>query len=165
MTQARYYFTREGLARFHARLEEARAAYKAVCDDNPEARESGDSSVWHDNFAFEENQRQMHQLARRVRDMERILERAELVEARSRAPGRVVLGARVRYRFDDEERERSCAIASYQDGDPASGRVSYDSPLGRALVGARCGDEVELVVAGRARFVEVVAIEVAAEPA
>lgn len=159
MTFARYYFTRDGLARFQARVEEARAAYKAVCDDNPEARESGDSSVWHDNFAFEENQRQMHQLARRVRDMERVLEQAELVESPSESPARVVLGVRVRYRVDDDDREKACVIASYGDGDPSSGRVSYDSPIGRALVGARLGDEVELVVAGRARFVEVLAIE------
>lgn len=159
---ARYYFTRDGLARFVARLDEARAAYKAVCDDNPEARESGDSSVWHDNFAFEENQRQMHQLARRVREMEQVLGRAELVEPLAATPGRVVLGARVTYRFDDDDEERACAIASYRDGDPTEGRVSYESPLGRALVGAREGDEVELVIAGRARILEVLVIEAVA---
>lgn len=156
---SRYYFTRDGLARFQQRLEAARLAYKQVCDDNPDARESGDSSVWHDNFAFEENQRQMHQLAGRVRELERVLDHAELVEVPAEAPQRVVLSARVRYRFEDDDAERACIIASYGDGDPSAGRVSYDSPLGRALLGARRGDEVELIVAGQSRWVEVVAIE------
>ncbi|MBX3249967.1 MAG: GreA/GreB family elongation factor [Myxococcales bacterium] len=157
----RYYFTRSGLRRFHARLEDARAAYKVVCDDNPEARESGDSSVWHDNFAFEENQRQMHQLARRVRDMERVLDQAELVPPLREPPPRIVLGARVRYAVEDDE--RICEIASFGDGDPSVGRVSYDSPLGRALVGLRVGDEVELTIAGRTRWVEVLEIAAPSE--
>ena len=75
----RYYFTQAGHTTCLRRIDAARAAYQAVCNDNPAAREAGDSSVWHDNFAFEENQRQMHQLARVVRDLERVLEHAEIV--------------------------------------------------------------------------------------
>lgn len=154
----RYFFTPGGVQRLRARLSDARAAYQAVCQNNPEAREAGDSSVWHDNFAFEENQRQMHQLARRVRDLENVLALAEVVPF-DRAPARAAVGTRVRYRLDGERPERVCTIAGWDDGDPTPGRVSYNSPLGATLVGTAAGDERELVIAGRARSLEVLAVE------
>jgi transcription elongation GreA/GreB family factor len=136
-----FYVTRIGLAAIRTRLEAARASFRAVCDDNPAARESGDSSVWHDNFAFEENQRLMHQLAHAV-----------LVPALDATPRRAVIGARVTYRFADERTSRSCVLVGHGEGRPESRWVAYDSPLGASLLGAGIDDEVELVLGGRARI-------------
>jgi len=158
-TRDAYYFTAGGLARFRARLEAARAAYRAICDDNPAAREAGDSSVWHDNFAFEGNQRLMHQLARRVRELEHVLEQAEVVTLGGAAPDRVTLGVRVVYRLDDDREARWCVIVGYDEGAPKQRRVAYDAPLGRALLGARVGDERELELAGGMRWARVESIE------
>jgi transcription elongation factor GreA len=159
------YLTTAGLERLRTRLAETRAAFKAVCDDNPAAREAGDSSVWHDNFAFEENQRRMHMLAARVRELESTLERVVVVSPPKVAPERVAVGTRVRYRFDDEPQVRTCVIAGWEDGDKRAGRVSYNSPLGEHLVGARVGAVVEVELAGRYREVTVVAVELAEEGA
>lgn len=156
--QSRYFFTGAGVERLRRRIEDARRAYQAVCDSNPEAREAGDSSVWHDNFAFEENQRQMHQLARRIRDLENVLARVEVVLP-PRAPSRVTVGTRVSYLLGGDGEARSCVIAGWDDGDPAARRVSYNSPLGAALSGAVADEEREVVLAGRARSVLVVAVE------
>ncbi len=153
----RYFFTHGGVERLRGRIAEARAAYKSVCNNNPEAREAGDSSVWHDNFAFEENQRQMHQLARRVRDLENVLGNVEIVTP-EQAPERVAVGVHVRYRVNEGE-ERAVVIAGWDDGDPAALRVSYNSPLGAALVGAAVGDEREVVLGGRSRVLEILSIE------
>jgi transcription elongation GreA/GreB family factor len=151
----RPYLTPGGHRRLRARLGAFRARYKAICDDNPAALESGDSSGWHDNFAFEENQRQMHQLAYRVRELERLLEQVELVPPLDDAPARVVVGTAVVYQQHDEDEPRHCWIAGWNDGAPASGRVSYNSPLGRALMGARVGDERELRLPDGVRWLEV----------
>lgn len=151
-----YFFTPRGIERLRKRIDDARRAYKTVCEDNPEARESGDSSVWHDNFAFEENQRQMHQLARRVRDLEAMLSSAIVVLPHEAPPGRVGVGSRVTFTVDDDE--RCCTVVGYDDGDPPSNRLSYNSPLGLALLGASVGDEREVVLAGRTRVVSVVEI-------
>jgi transcription elongation factor GreA len=157
---ARHLFTPRGVERLRRRIEEARLAYQAVCDGNPEAREAGDSSVWHDNFAFEENQRQMHQLAKRIHDLENVLARVEVVTP-PRSPSRVTLGTRVSYLLDGEEEARSCVIVGWDDGEPAARRVSYNSPLGAALAGAAAGEEREVTLAGRARTVLVLGIETA----
>lgn len=154
-TPTRYFFTARGMARLEGRIADAREAYRAICSTNPEAREAGDSSVWHDNFAFEENQRQMHQWGRRIRDLEDIRARAEVVAPAPR-PSRAAVGTRVRYRFEDEPAERVCFLAGWDDGDPSARRVSYNSPLGVALVGAAPDEEREVVLAGRTRVLLVV---------
>ncbi len=155
----RYYYTPDGLERLRARIARARAEYKAVCDDNPAALESGDTSGWHDNFAFEENQRKMHMLANRVRELERRHEAAVLVPPLEEAPDRVVVGASVRFAFEDEEEApREVWIAGYDDGDPSEGRISYNSPLGKALIGAEPGDLREVRMGPRTRWLEVLAV-------
>ncbi len=89
-----YYLTPAGRVRLRHRIHEARLAHEAICASNGEAAEAGDSSVWHDNFAYEENQRQMHQLARRVRTLEEILTSAAEVCSRPGAPARAGLDRR-----------------------------------------------------------------------
>ncbi|GAB4195538.1 MAG: hypothetical protein OHK0013_01800 [Sandaracinaceae bacterium] len=155
------YVTETGLALMRARVDAARAAFKSVCDDNPAARESGDSSVWHDNFAFEENQRLMHQLATRIRELETALARAALVTPPEAVPTRVVIGTRVVYAIDGERTRRTCTVVGHGEGRPELRCAAYDSPLGAALLGARTGDEVELVLSGRACVGTVLAIELA----
>lgn len=162
--QEKFYVTAAGLLAIRARLESARAAFKSVCDDNPAARESGDSSVWHDNFAFEENQRLMHVLAARIRELEQELARADVVPRLDAAPARAVIGARVSYRVEGERNVRECTLVGHGEGRPEARHVAYDSPLGAALLGATVGDEVEVVLGGRARPASIVAIE-AGEPA
>lgn len=151
------FLTADGRVRLVERIEATRAAYLAVCADNPDALQSGDSSGWHDNFAFEENQRQMHQLARRVRDLEDLLTRVRVVAPPS-SFGRVAVGTRVTWCVDASDDERTAIIAGYDDGDPACGRVSYNSPLGAALVGAAEGDVRTFEHEGRRFELEVIAI-------
>jgi len=152
-----YYLTPGGRRRVQRRLAKALAAYKAVTDDNPEAMESGDTSVWHDNFAYEENQRQMHMLGRAVRDIRQLLATCTVVTPPVRTPDRVTLGTAVVFRAAGEM-PRRCWIAGWDDGDPAAGRVSYNSPLGRALMGAEPGDVRELRVEKTIRSVELLDI-------
>lgn len=159
----RYLFSRLGLERLRLRIADARRAYKLVCDSNPEARESGDSSVWHDNFAFEENQRQMHQLARRVRDLEQIFTAASVISPGEIPPDRAIVGSRVTYQLDGDLAPRSCLLAGWDDGDPGLGRVSYNAPLGSALLGAQPGEEREVVMGGKLRVVEVLQVHPDAE--
>lgn len=153
-----YLLTPRGVERLRARIEEARSAYQAVCAGNPEAREAGDSSVWHDNFAFEENQRQMHQLGRKIRDLEEQLRRTEIVTPPA-APTVGAPGTRISYLLEGETQARCCILVGWNDGDPTAHRISYNSPLGSALVGSRLNEEREVVLAGRSRSLLILAIE------
>ena len=158
----RHHTTTAGHSRLLEALERARAAYRKVVDSNEEANESGDSSVWHDNFAYEENQRQMHQLSRRVRDMEHVLAEMNIVQIPTN-PQEVVLGCAVVVEEDDSGEKRRYVIGGYEDGDLSVGRISYISPLAQTLLGAEKGDIRELIVGGQRRELEVLTIESARE--
>ena len=161
----RIVLTPGGKRRLQARLQVVRAEFDAVVADMPAALESGDTSGWHDNFAFEDNQRRMQQLAHRVRELERIVDSGEVVPPWREAPPKAWVGAAVRWRFVDDPPGlgRSLWLAGYADGDPDQDRVSYDSPLGKALLGAEEGDLCDVVLGGRTRKVEV--LEVGPTPA
>jgi transcription elongation factor GreB len=158
----KYFTTPAGFQRLQARIEAARASYDAVVATNGDAAEAGDNSVWHDNFAYEENQRQMHQLARRLRDLMHIASEIEVVTPPS-TPSRVGLGCAVTLLVHDEGREEQYIIGGYEDGDPALRRVSYTTPLASALMGARVGDVRTIRAGQEEREVEIVAISAARE--
>ena len=124
--------TQHGLERTRARLAGALAEYERIVAGNAEAADAGDSSVWHDNFAYEENQRQMHQWARRIRDLREMIRRMEIVRPDPQ-PTRVQLGCRVLIADLDTDQEFVWEIAGYEDGDPEAGRVSYTSPLATSM--------------------------------
>jgi transcription elongation GreA/GreB family factor len=129
--------TATGLARLDAALAQARAAYSA-------AQAHGD--VQADRTA----------MARATRDLRYYSARrasAQLVET-DRADPAVQFGSRVSFERDDGRRQ-SFRIVGEDEADPTLGAVSYISPLARALLGKRIGDEAE-VAAGS---VEITAID------
>ena len=128
--------TPEGLAAFEAALAAARAAYNAA-----QAR----GSIEADRTA----------MARATRDLRYWSARratAQLVE--SAPDGRVRFGGAVTIEREDG-RTQTWRITGEDEADPAKGSVSHVSPLARALVGKRVGDEA--TVAGQT--VEIVAVD------
>jgi len=152
------YTTPGGYRRILDRLELARDRYFQICAQNEEAAGAGDTSVWHDNFAYEENQRQMHQQARRVRDLENMVARMQIVPVQAEPGETVRIGARVCLADLEADDELVLFIAGYEDGDPASARISYNSPMAKALLGRAEGDVTTVRVGQRVRQVEIVAL-------
>lgn len=71
--------------------------------------------------------------------------------------GTVAMGSRVRIRDDDGEAEFT--IVAREDADIAEERISAESPLGRALLGRRTGDEVRFRAPGGVLAVTVVGVQ------
>jgi len=159
-TQA--FTTPAGQRRLLQRLAAALAQYDAIVATNPEAAEAGDNCVWHDNFAYEENQRRMHSAARTVHDLRALISKVQTVPV-PREPERVGLGTRVDVVRHDTGVVETWDIVGVEDGSPERGRVSYTAPFARALLGACLGDAREVVSGGRRYTVEVVALRVADE--
>lgn len=153
--------TPAGRRRLEARLEQAHRAYQQVVASNADAAEAGDTSVWHDNFAYEENQRLMHQLGRRVHDLRALLDQVEVIAPPDAT--RVTVGTRVRLRDCESDAEQELLVAGFDDGDPALRRVSYTAPLAASLLGASIGEQRQATIAGRIREFEVLSIVTAQE--
>ena len=98
------------------------------------AREFGDLS---ENFEYHAAKNEQGLLERRITLLRDRLARAEVVDEDQASAGTVDVGSRVE--IEDEQGERMEVEIS------SVGGVSPDSPVGRALLGARVGDEVEIV--------------------
>ena len=83
------------------------------------------------------------------------LTRAEVVEAEAHSD-KVGFGSSVVLADRESGRELRYTLVSAVDADAAGGKLSFESPVGQALVGARAGDVVELRTPRGARTLEVV---------
>lgn len=79
----------------------------------------------------------------RIERLESQLRSAQVVTAEDLAGDRIAVGHRVEVRRADDS-ARTYVLVSPLEGDPRSGRLSTDSPVGRALLGRRVGDVVTL---------------------
>jgi transcription elongation factor GreA len=89
----------------------------------------------------------------RIRDLEDSLRRAQVIE--DAGPSDVVrVGSTVTVSEEGFDEEETYNIVGAHEADPANGRISNESPIGRALLGARAGDTVSAETpAGEIHFV------------
>jgi transcription elongation factor GreA len=119
-----------------------------------EAKLDGDVS---ENAGYEEAKRQQAFLEGRIMTLEGMLKSAVLIQPAG-ASDKVVLGSQVTVSEEGFEPE-SYAIVGSAEANPGDGRISNESPLGKALMGNRVGDRVSFDTPGGPVEVEILAIE------
>lgn len=72
--------------------------------------------------------------------------------------GRVVFGATVELADEDDGKRATYTIVGEDEADIRAGRIAYNSPIARALIGKSEGDVVEVATPGGTRSYEIVAI-------
>jgi transcription elongation factor GreA len=145
----------EGFAALEAELRELETdGRRAIADRIRTAREWGDLS---ENAEYHDAKEAQAHLETKILRLRELRDNAVVVEPGG-AEGEVALGAVVTVRDLDGGREVEHTIVSAAESDPASGKLSIDSPLGRALTGAREGDEVTFDAPRGRRRLQVVAI-------
>ena len=94
----------------------------------------------------------------RIRELENMLANAEVIDPAALSPGgKVVFGASVEL-LDDTGRELRYQIVGEYEADMKAGLISVTSPIARALIGKREGDEVTVVVPGGEKALEIVKV-------
>jgi transcription elongation factor GreB len=154
---AKNYITPQGYARLKAEL------LQLIDEERPKvvdvvhwAASNGDRS---ENGDYIYGKKRLREIDRRIRFLTKRLEVAEISDP-SVHHGRdqVFFGARVRY-ADGEGQERNVTIMGIDEADSALGQVSWVSPIARALLKARKGDEVKLVTPLGVQEIEVLDVE------
>lgn len=102
------------------------------------AASNGDRS---ENADYQYGKRRLREVDRRIRFLSKRLELAEVVDNRDRDPAQIFFGATVRV-ADADGKERTVSIVGVDEVDPTRGRVSWISPIAKALIKAREGDMV-----------------------
>lgn len=122
------------------------------------AAANGDRS---ENADYQYGKRRLREIDRRLRFLSKRMEYAEIIDPAERDSDQVFFGATVRVE-DAEGDEHIYQIVGLDEVDPARGRVSWVSPIARALLKSREGDSVYLDAPGGRQRLEV--LEVRYEP-
>lgn len=128
------FLTPEGLKKLKAELEYLKTARRAeVAEMIREAREGGDIS---ESAAYEDAKQQQAFVEGQISDLERLLKDAVVIE--NRHNGTVNLGSRVTIEVQGGRREY--VIVGSHEASPRDGRISNESPVGKALLNRATGE-------------------------
>ena len=120
-----------------------------------EAREHGDLS---ENAEYHAAKERQGQVEASIGDLEDRLARAQIIDPTTLSGDRIVFGATVTL-MDEDDKPIRYQIVGQTEADAKVGRISYNAPMGRALIGKRVGDEVEVTVPSGDRWFAVSKIE------
>lgn len=148
--------TVEGFARLKERLKHLKEFERPKnIRDIEDARAHGDLSENAEYHAAKE--RQGH-LDAQMRDIEDKIARAQVIDPTTLSGDKVVFGATVLLLDGSTDEEVTYKVVGADEADPKAGKVSVSSPIARALIGKRVGDEVVVRAPGGNREYEVVEV-------
>ena len=115
---------------------------REVADQIKEARSFGDLS---ENSEYDEAKNEQGKLYARIAEVENILQNCVVIEDEHGEDTTVVrLGSRVTVLDKEFDEEVVYEVVGSQEADPMNGRISDDSPFGRAMLGKTVGSDVEV---------------------
>ena len=149
------HITPEGLEAIQKELDELTTQKRPnIVAKIKAARELGDLS---ENFEYHAAKNEQGMMEARIKELEAIVKNHVIIEKRTEL-GVVGMGNTVRFAEDGAD-EETYRIVGPAEADPKAGRVSYESALGKALIGHRVGDEVDINTPGGRYSVRITAIE------
>src|ERR1044071_1589663 len=120
-----------------------------------DARAHGDLSENAEYHAAKERQGQIEAM---IADMEDQLSRAMVIDPTTLSGDKVIFGATV-HLLDEDDKKVRYQLVGQVEADAKDGKISFNSPLGRALIGRQKGEEVEVSTPSGDRYYEIAKIE------
>lgn len=124
---------------FEKELEKLSEERKQNIIDIQTARGFGDLS---ENAEYDAARKEEARIYARTEEVKAILETATFVDDKNVSDDVVSVGTIVKVYDKSFDEECEYTITGYSDADPMNGLISSESPVGKALIGARVGDEV-----------------------
>jgi len=149
MNQKKILITKEGLAKLQSELEHLLSVRRQeIASKIKRAREMGGTE---NNAEYEDAKNDQAFVEGRILMLENIVKNATVIESPA-LPGVVELGDKVLIQNQDGKIEQFIIIGSAE-ANPVEGKISNESPVGKALLGKKIGDEVEVTTpAGVLKF-------------
>ncbi|MFC3051779.1 transcription elongation factor GreA [Kordiimonas pumila] len=146
----------DGHKKLEAELKNLKSVQRpAVVAAIEEARAHGDLS---ENAEYHAAKEQQGHIETRIADLESKLSRADVIDPTTLSGNRVMFGATLTL-LDEDDHEVKYQIVGVEEGDVKQGKISYQSPIARALIGRQIGEEVEVKTPGGERYYEITKIE------
>lgn len=151
----RYYITQERFDELKKELEELKTNKRIeVAERLKQAKEYGDLS---ENSEYAEAREEQSLVEGRIFELEELLKKAEIIKKSAGVSNEVNVGSSVRVKKG--EAVLNYTIVGAYDADPAAGKISDESPLGRAFVGRKVGEKVIAVIPSGEVEYEILKIE------
>ena len=137
------YLTPQGKQRFTAELRELQTVRRHEVEEQiRHAKEFADAV---DNAEYDEAKQEQAFVEGRIQELERLLSNAKVIEEPTTGVADYVrMGSHIKVGDNEGEEETYYLVGSHE-ADPRHGLISNESPIGRALIGKRVGDEVTVV--------------------
>lgn len=134
--------TYEGLQRLENELQDLKVVKrKEVSQKIKEAREQGDLS---ENAEYDAAKDEQRDIEARIEEIEKILKNAEVVVEDEVDLDKISVGCRVKIYDCEFEEEMEYKIVGSTEASSLQGKISNESPVGKALIGAKVGDVVKV---------------------
>ena len=145
----------EGYERLTADLKALREERPKIVDAIEEARAHGDLS---ENAEYHAAKERQGQVEAQIAEIEDKVTRAQIIDPKSLSGDKIIFGATVTL-LDEDDKPVKYQIVGQTEADANKGRISYNSPMARALIGKQVGDEIEVTVPSGDKFYLVEKIE------
>ena len=148
--------TLEGKEKLEVELEELRTTKRAeIIERIKIARSFGDLS---ENSEYEAAKNEQSMLEGRIKEVENMLNHAEIFDNGSIAADEVAIGKTVVFQEDDDEPE-TYQIVGAAEADPFAGKISNESPIAQSLVGHKVGETVSVETPGGEMQVKIIEVK------
>lgn len=140
--QKQVLLTDEGLKKLQAELDELKTVRrKEIAEKIKVALSYGDLS---ENSEYDDAKNEQAILEARIAEIDAVLKNAKLIDLSTINKELVHVGTKVKVLDCALNEEIVFHIVGSNEADPLNGKISDESPVGKALVGAKAGDEVEV---------------------
>lgn len=145
------YLTEEKFLEIQSELIELKTkGRKEVAQKIAEARSHGDLS---ENSEYDAAKHQQELLEMRIAKLEETLSKAQIIRANELPNDKIYILSRVKLKNYKTQRIVEYFLVSPEEADFEKGKISVTSPIGKALIGKKAGDIIEIVApAGKTQF-------------
>ncbi len=134
--------TREGLEKLERELDDLKTIHRREVNDRiRQAKEFGDLS---ENAEYEDAKQEQAFIEGRILKLEGMIRNSRIIDESDYASGEVHLGSTVKVKDLKTHSSHEFSIVGSAEADPVNQRVSNESPLGRALIGHKKGETVDV---------------------
>lgn len=138
----KHILTYEGLKKYEDELHDLKVNQrKAIAQKIKEAREQGDLS---ENAEYDAAKDEQRDIEARIEELENLLKNAEVVVEDEVDLGNISIGCSVKLYDEEFDEEIIFRIVGSTEANSLEGKISNESPVGRALIGKKIGDVVEV---------------------
>ena len=142
MEEKKNILTRAGLDKLEEELTNLETVKrKEIAEKIKEAREQGDLS---ENAEYDAAKDEQRDIEARIEELKKILKNAEVVDEEEGDPDLISVGCKVAVHDLEFDEDVDFWIVGSTEADSLNGKISNESPLGSALIGAAVGDIVDV---------------------